>query len=206
MTLGMMDGTATPTALPQAPPELAVPARVQAGPPPSFDAIYESCFGYVWACLRRLGVWDRDLEDATHDVFIVVHRRLGDFDNTRPVKPWLAGIATRVASEFRRRAQHRREVVSDDLEAVESRDDAHAVAGDRQRRALLMAALEQLSEDRRVVVVLHDIEGHGMPEIAAALETSVNTLYSRLRKGREDLAAAVVALSAPRTAHEGGRP
>lgn len=158
---------------------------------PSFPEVYESCFSYVWTCLRRLGVWERDLEDATHDVFVVVHRRMDDFDATRPLKPWLAGIATRVASEFHRRARHRHEVVSDDVEAVDAAPAADHLVRDRQRRALVLKALERLDFDRRTVFVLHDIDGHAMPEIAAALETSVNTLYSRLRAARQEFAAAV---------------
>ena len=54
-----------------------------------------------------------------------------------------------------------------------------------------MAALDKLDEERRAVLVLHDIEGHGMPEIAELLETSANTLYSRLRRGREQFTKAV---------------
>jgi RNA polymerase sigma-70 factor (ECF subfamily) len=172
------------------------------GPPrPALPQIYEECFGYVWTCLKRLGVWERDLEDAAHDVFLVVHRRLPDYDPTRPLKPWLAGIAARVASEFRRRAQHRREVVSEDVH-MESASvhhnatpSAETALDDKRRRDLVQRALERLAFDRRTVLVLHDIEGHAMPEVAAALEININTLYARLRSARQDFAAAVRALS-----------
>jgi RNA polymerase sigma-70 factor (ECF subfamily) len=177
-------------------------------PRPALPDIYEECFGYVWTCLKRLGVWDRDLEDAVHDVFLVVHRRLPDYDATRPLKPWLAGIATNVASEFRRRAQHRREVVSEDahLEAA-SVHQAHVPSAemaldDKRRRDLVLRALEKLAFDRRTVLVLHDIEGHAMPEVALALELNINTLYARLRSARQDFAAAVRALSGD-AEHEG---
>jgi RNA polymerase sigma-70 factor, ECF subfamily len=169
--------------------ERRVPGR------PTLPEVYESHFSYVWTCLRRLGVWDRDLEDATHDVFVVVHRRMDDFDATRPIKPWLAGISARVASEFHRRARNRYEIASDDVEAIATTPAADDVMRDRQRRALVLQALERLDFDRRTVFVLHDIEGHAMPEIASSLETSVNTLYSRLRAARAEFAAAVKALA-----------
>jgi RNA polymerase sigma-70 factor (ECF subfamily) len=169
---------------------------------PSLSDIYDSHFGYVWTILRRLGVWDRDLEDAVHDVFIVVHRRLADFDPARPVRPWLAGIATRVASEFRRRARNRREVVSEDTEmeaaSVHQRPTPSAEdnLADKEKRLLVQKGLEALDEDRRAVLVLHDIEGHAMPDIAASLEVNVNTLYARLRAARAEFAMAVRAAAA----------
>lgn len=171
---------------------------------PSFDEVYDAHFRVVWQALRRFGVRERDLDDAAHDVFIVVHRRLGDFDAGRPIRPWLMGIAVRVASDARRRSQTRHEVVSDDVDAEPNRlpqgTPAHGVRADRvlddkERRALLYRALDTLDFDRRTVVVLHDLEGHAMPEIAAALETNINTLYARLQKGRVQLKAAVIALS-----------
>jgi len=171
----------------------------------TFADIYDAHFSAVWQALRRLGVWERDLDDAAHDVFIVVHRRLGDFDDGRPVRPWLLGIAAKVASEFRRRAQHRREVVSEDVQAerrsVPTATPAHGVRADRalddkERRALLHRALDALDHDRRTVLVLHDIEGYAMPEIASALDVNMNTLYARLRQARIDLKAAVLAAQA----------
>lgn len=165
-------------------------------PPPALPEIYEAHFGTVWNTLKRLGVWERDLEDATHDVFLVVHRRLADYDTTRPIKPWLAGIAARVASEFRRRAQHRREVVSDtvDERAPDLAPSAEVAIDAKRRRMLVLQGLERLDFERRTVLVLHDIEGHSMPEIAAALEENLNTLYARLRTARQQFAAAVAAL------------
>lgn len=177
-------------------------------PRPTFAEVYDGHFRAVWLALRRFGVWERDLDDAAHDVFIVVHRRLDDFDGNRPVRPWLFGIAARVASEFRRRSQHRHEVVSEDTstEAGRLRDStwthtpamgipADRAVDDKERRDLLHRALEHLDFDRRTVLVLHDIEGHAMPEISAVLEVNINTLYARLRQARVDLKTAVLALS-----------
>lgn len=157
----------------------------------SLPAVYDANFAYVWHLVRRLGVHERYLEDAVHDVFVVVHRRWTDFDQSRPVKPWLAGIATRVAADFRRRASHRREEPVAEVQAIEARPDAEDVVARRDAERLVYAALERLDEDRRVVLVLHDLEQHTVPEIRDALEVPLNTLYSRLRLARRDFAAAV---------------
>ena len=73
-------------------------------PRPETHEVYTTHFRHVWHSLRRIGVPWADLEDAAHDVFVVVHRRLTDFDPERPIKPWLSGIAYRVASDRRRKA------------------------------------------------------------------------------------------------------
>jgi RNA polymerase sigma-70 factor, ECF subfamily len=186
---------------------IAVPRLAPAVACPGLPELYDVHFSYIYAILRRLGVWDRDLEDAVHDVFIVVHRRLPDYDPSRPVRPWLAGIATRVASEFRRRARHRREVVTED--AAMEREGVHQQLtpaadeqlADRERRALVAKGLDALDDDRRAVLVLHDVEGHSMPEVAAALDTNINTLYARLRTARQEFA---VAVRAAQQARDGG--
>lgn len=198
------DEGVTPAVAPLTP---VVPVPAPAPPAPKLPEIYDTHFGYIWTILRRLGVWERDLEDATHDVFLVVHRRIGDYDPSRPLRPWLAGIATRVASEFRRRAHNRREVVSEDTEmeaaSVHQRPapSAEESLSDKEKRALVQKGLDALDEDRRAVLVMHDIEGHAMPEIADALSVNVNTLYARLRAARQEFAAAVRA-----AAPKGGAP
>jgi len=159
----------------------------------SFRAVFETEFGYVWNTLRRLGVAERDAEDVAHDAFVVVHRRLGDFDADRPLRPWLFGIAYRTASDYRRLARHRREVMDDTHEA--ERADASPLAEERladaEARALFLRTLEELTLDRRAVLVMHDLDGHPIPEVAAALSIPLNTAYSRLRLAREDFKAAL---------------
>lgn len=159
--------------------------------PPTFSEIYEVHFNHVWHTLRRLGVHERDLEDSCHELFIVVHRRLSDFDASRRVKPWLTGIAYRVASDYRRRARHRREIVKDDIAAVDHRRSPEDDASATEARALVMRGLEEVPLDQRIVFIMHDINKVSIPEIAAELDVSPNTLYSRLRLAREKFTAAV---------------
>ena len=163
--------------------------------PPDFRAVYEAHFDYVFHSLRRLGVYDRDLEDLAHDVFVAFYRGLDGFDPARPIKPWLFGIAFRVASDHRRRARHRFEVQGDGTDGRAEFADAQPLADEQaaagQERAVVRAALETLDLDRRAVFVMHDLDGHAMPEIAAALSVPLNTCYSRLRLAREQFATAV---------------
>ncbi|HKU36680.1 MAG TPA: RNA polymerase sigma factor, partial [Polyangiales bacterium] len=84
-----------------------------------FDALYEQYFDFVWRSLRRLGVREALLEDATQDCYIVVHRRLDTLREDASVKAWLFAIALRVAHNYRRSAR-RKPTTSLDIEASES--------------------------------------------------------------------------------------
>ena len=165
-----------------------------AGEPPDFPTLYRSEFAYVWKTLRRLGAPVRDLEDLAHELFVVVHRHLPDYDRGRPLRPWLFGIAVRVLSDYRRTFRNSRELLdrrAADVEAIDGTPGQDERLGEAQARALLMSALDRLPFERRVVLVMHDLDGVAVPEIAAALEIPLNTAYSRLRLARADLAAAV---------------
>ena len=161
-----------------------------------FQSLYKQEFGYAWRTLRRLGVRENDLPDLAHDLFIVVFRNLSDYDSSRPVRPWLFGIAFRVVSDYRRSARLVRETIGDGPEVVDRAPPLDDQIAARQAREAVMRVLDALDLDRRAVLVMHDIDGHPVPEIAAALAIPVATAYSRLRLAREDLGAAIKRLRA----------
>ena len=166
----------------------AVPAM------PDFREVYDLHFDHVWRTLRRLGVRESDLGDATQEVFVVVHRRLSDFDPTRPIWPWLVGIAHRVAAAERRRARHRRERLTEAATLARTADggpDPETVAVTVQRRNRVFDALDALDTDRRVVFVLHEMDGIPCPQIAEVLGVPLNTVYSRLRVAQGRFKAAI---------------
>ncbi|HEY4057596.1 MAG TPA: sigma-70 family RNA polymerase sigma factor [Kofleriaceae bacterium] len=150
--------------------------------PLTFDAAYQQELSYVWRTLGRLGVPHADLSDATHDVFIVVYRLWAERDAERPLRPWLFAIARKHAATRRRK---RREELRDDLDATATPPSDHI------ERDLVWRALALLDEDRRDAIILHDLDGCTAPEIAAALDVPLNTIYSRIRLGRADFVAAV---------------
>jgi RNA polymerase sigma-70 factor (ECF subfamily) len=162
---------------------------------PRLREIFRTESSYVWNTLRRLGVRPSDLEDVTHDVFVVVHRKLADYDPSRPLRPWLFGIALRVASDYRRCARIQRERITDDLDREGGGIGTEEQLETARRRALVMKALEALGEDQRLVFVRHELEGISIPEIAAMIGIQVNTAYSRLRLARERFVVAVRALA-----------
>jgi RNA polymerase sigma-70 factor, ECF subfamily len=165
--------------------------QVTPGRPPDFPTIYRSEFPYVWKTLRRLGAPPQDLEDLAHDLFVVVHRHLSDYDTDRPLRPWLFGIAVRVLADFRRSPRNGREILGDAAEPVDSAPTPHERMEGAEARAVLMQALGALDLDRRAVFVMHDLDEIPVPEIAATLAIPLNTAYSRLRLARADVAQTI---------------
>lgn len=166
-------------------------SAIAPAPSAAFEVVFRRELAFVCNLLLRLGVREADVEDAAHDVFVTFHRRLADYDPSRPVRAWLAGIAVRVASDHRRRAHHRREVHAVAIDPVDPRPTAEDEVEAIKTRELVLDALEDVREERRPILVLHDIEGIAAPEIAEALGIPLNTVYSRLRLARADMRAAI---------------
>jgi RNA polymerase sigma-70 factor (ECF subfamily) len=161
---------------------------------PDTRRIFESEFAWVYRTLQRFGVRARDLEDLTHDVFVVFHARRAEYDAARPLRPWLMGIAFRVASDYRRRASHRSELLQEPDDPADSKPSPEQATERARARALLLRALEAVEPERLPVLLLHDIDEIAIPQIAEALGIPLNTAYSRLRLARRDLAQAVARL------------
>jgi RNA polymerase sigma-70 factor (ECF subfamily) len=175
-------------------PELAVTPRAAAAPPvPAFAQLYADHAAFAWRSLRRLGVRDADVEDLTQEAFVVVHRKLPEFDGRSSVKTWLFGICLKVASDYRRRAHVRRE------ETVEQVPDtiAEPTQGDalerRQARKVLDQILETLDDDKRTAFVLFELEQWPMQEVADAMGCPLQTAYARLYAARKHVELAAEA-------------
>jgi RNA polymerase sigma-70 factor (ECF subfamily) len=154
-----------------------------------FRALFDAEFAYVWTSLRRLGVAARDLEDVTHEVLLEVYQQLDRYDPARPLRPWLFAFAFRFASDYRRLARHRVEVLDDTVEAVSLGAPADEEVATREARVLIARALEAIPLDRRAVFVLYELEECAMSEIAQSLDIPLHTAYSRLRVAREEFQA-----------------
>jgi RNA polymerase sigma-70 factor, ECF subfamily len=197
---GHLPSVATPDPIP-APtsrPSLqavSVPVRAESDRREStFRAMYDTHVDFVWRNLRRLGVAEADAEDRTQEVFVVAHRRFGEFaDRGHGPRAWLFQIVLRVASDARRHTRRHPEVpdggVSLDRASVEPHQTEAIARGEALTR--LDAALASIDLGRRAVLVLHEIEEMTAREIALVLAIPLNTVYSRLRVGRIELEQAL---------------
>ena len=137
---------------------------------------------FIWRSLRSFGVPAASVDDALQEVFMVMHRRLPDFDRRVPVRGWLYGIARKVALAHHRKRPRTVELSQQQVHASALPDEAlqHKQAMDAVHRFI-----EGLDEQKRAVFVMAEIEGMNAPEISEALGVKLNTVYSRLRLARE---------------------
>jgi len=159
--------------------------------PPDLDAVYRAHADFVHRTARQLGVTAAQVEDVMHDVFLVVHRRLAEYDG-RSMRSWLYGITRRVVLHQRRgdvRRERRAELAVVPRDTVDPERDVAAA----QTIAQVERFLASLDDEQRTVFVLADIEGTPIPEIASALGVNLNTVYSRLRLARRRFERAIAA-------------
>lgn len=142
-------------------------------------------FEMVWRSLRRFGVSESLADDAAQQVFVAFAQRINVVEPGRE-HPYLIGIATRVAANFRRQHARLREEPAELIgESPSSARDPETLLLEQQRRRRLDEALATLPDQQRQVFVLYELEGFSMPEIARALEIPLGTAASRLRRARE---------------------
>lgn len=156
--------------------------------PPLFEEVYRAHVGFVWRTMRRFGVAEADLEDAVHEAFLVVHRRLAEFDGRAAITSWLYAVARGVASNRRRNALRRERRDALAPEPAGEVDPAEQLA--RARAAEVVEQfLNSLSAEQREIFVLFEIEGMRGAEIAEAIGLNINTVFTRLRAARQRFAA-----------------
>jgi RNA polymerase sigma-70 factor (ECF subfamily) len=183
------------------PPVQPGPAATDASEPQTFLDLYETHLSFVWNGVRRLGVPESAVEDVVQEVFLVVHRKLGDFEGRSSLKTWLFGIALRVVRHHRRRQRSQRysgEIETHEVDALvdPKSPSPQQSAESGQMRATLHRLLDELDDEKREVLVLAELEQMTAPEIAEVTGTNLNTVYWRLRMARQEFERLVTRLNA----------
>jgi RNA polymerase sigma-70 factor, ECF subfamily len=168
---------------------LATPAR-------SLTTLDEACLGafqreldYVYRTLRRLGTSPSEVEDLAQDLFLALRRSWTEYDATRPLRPYLFGIAFRIASAHQRKRS--REVAWGIVEISDMAPRPDEIMQSKSARALVLAALDRVPLPRRAVLVMHDLEEVPVADVAQTLSIPRFTVYSRLRKARREFQTAI---------------
>jgi RNA polymerase sigma-70 factor (ECF subfamily) len=151
-------------------------------------AAFEERLGFVRGAFRSFGVAADDVDDLVQDFFIVLRSVWHQYDPERDLRPYLFGIAFRIAAAHQRK--RKREVPAGLLRSTEDVPAPDELVQLRERYALLSAILGRVPAPRRAVLVRHELEGAPMAEVAAELSIPLFTTYSRLRKARRELEAA----------------
>lgn len=159
------------------------PAQPAAAGHPTTAQVFAEYGQYVFRTLRYLGVPERDLPDVVQETFVVVHRKLPEFEARSSVRTWLYRICRRTASDYRRKAHVRRESLREPTEELvhATTQPANAI----EARQLLLRALDTLDEEKREVFVLAEVEGLTMMEVIEVVGCPLQTGYSRLTAARK---------------------
>lgn len=169
------------------------------GDPEAFGVLFRRHRDRLWAvALRTMGNPD-DAADGLQDGMIAAFRRAGSFRGDAAVTTWLHRVVVNACLDRLRAAKVRRtEALPDDLEergerrAVTTPDrsttDPADLAVADERRRLVLAALDELPAEQRAALVLVDMEGYPVAEVAAMLDCAVGTVKSRCSRGRARLA------------------
>ena len=151
-----------------------------------FAALASANVDVLWRTLARLGVPNGAVEDAVQQVLLVALRRLPEIEVGRE-RPYLLGIALRVASDARRTLRRRREVFVDQEVVPETRAPQDELLHHKRNLSELEAALAELSDENREAFVLFEIEELSAPQVAEMLSVPVGTVASRVRRAREQI-------------------
>jgi RNA polymerase sigma-70 factor, ECF subfamily len=168
----------------------------------AYTSLYRQHFAFVWRSLRRLGIDERELPDGAQEVFLIVFRRLPELDLDSKLTTWLYAVCLRVASDWRRRAHRRHELIGVETHQPEGVSDEEPRV--RELRALLCKALDAMPMEQRAVFVAFELEGLSGEEIADALRVPIPTVHSRLRLARERFRAVLGQERVPRSKQSAG--
>lgn len=172
--------------------------------PSALRRLVQEHYDFIWRLLARLNVSGPEVDDAAQQVFMVLVRREGLTIKAGSERAFLYGVALRVAKEFRRKSQSRRNHISPDPEVLIDRShDAEAAAERTQARRQLDRILEQMPDNLKEAFILFELEDMSVPQIAELLAIPTGTVASRLRRARALFQKAVIEL---RGESGGGEP
>jgi len=178
----------------------ALVARAQKGDRESFDALVDLYTPQVYNLALRVTGSREEAEDCVQDAFLRAFCALRSFRGEAAFSTWLYRVALNVATDAARK-RARNPVTTTEL-AREGSDepppelervaegavsDAHGPAAAfaaKQRRNIVLKAVNKLPEHQRQVVILYDLQGMSYEEIALILKTRVGTVKSRLNRAR----------------------
>ena len=163
--------------------------RLRAGDRRAFEDLVRTQQHRVYGLALRMLGNAAEAQDVAQEVFIRAHRGLAEFRGDAQISTWLYTIASRLclnrlAGSERRLARHGEEALAKLADTGPGPDQA-LERGELEEA--LHRAIAELGEERRVVVVLRDVEGLAYEEIAEILELPVGTVRSRLHRARLDL-------------------
>ena len=155
----------------------------------SFSMYVEPHIKQMYRLAYRLTGQRVDAEDLVQDVVLKLYPRLSELQKVDNLSPWLMRIV------YRHFIDKQRRIVGSPVEYTDEEQSLYALLpeiGDgpvlylesELTQETLQQALDQLNDDQRLVILLHDVEGYTLQEIHLMQDVAIGTLKSRLHRGQ----------------------
>ena len=165
-------------------PERNLVARAAQGCRDSFDSLvdlhYEAVYAHAYRILRN----SDDASDATQTTFVKALRSIKEFDQERPMRPWLYRICGNVCIDLARSRHRTNEPIDKHAYMLESSDDLEGGAEQNDLREKILRAIMHLPEKYRRILILRHYEQMAVEEIAEVLGAPEGTIKSWLFRAR----------------------
>ena len=158
----------------------------------SFEVLYKAASSFVYNVAYRVVGNREDAEEITQEVFLTVHRKLKDFRFQASFKTWIYRVTLNSAINYAKKVSKERNRTveyDENLNAVGVPEEIRKDLDRESHQITIDTLLNMLNPEQRACVVLRNIEGLSYQEIAEALGININTVRSRLKRGREALMA-----------------
>lgn len=183
----------------QSTPEGALVRRVQAGDETAFREVVERYQSKVFSIIHGIVRRRNDVEDIAQQVFAKVFLSIGSFDFRSSLITWIYKITVNECFDYLRKKKVRKLVYESDLSEDEVRRVENAdPAIDRQpaadldlaRRDYVLKLLSRVSEEERMLLMMKEVEGHSVEELAGMTGMNENTIKVKLFRARQKLVKA----------------
>lgn len=162
----------------------------QGGDRKAFDELVRRTFADTYSLARRLTGNEEDAADVVQEAYLRAWKGIGRFRGDAQFSTWLYRITANTAStHVQRRRRRRTEPFADGFEPADTAAAERVAQGAESAEAMerIAAALDQLPEKLRAVVVCKDVYGMSHEAIAAEFDITVAAAKVRLHRGRRKL-------------------
>jgi RNA polymerase sigma-70 factor (ECF subfamily) len=164
-------------------PEARFLSAAKSGDLDAFEQIVALHERRIFALALRLTGSVEDAKDATQETFIRLHRKMGQIDSSRSAGGWLYTVAVNACRDIGRERQRSR-LVPMDMGLVEPGANPEGLYSDQERESRFRAALKRLPEKERSALLLREMEGLSIAEVARILGSSETTVRSQICSAR----------------------
>ncbi len=165
--------------------------RWRRGDPNAFSDIFKTYKSLVYGVLHHLLSNDPELEDVVQTAFVEVYRSLSSFEGRSKLSSWIARVALHTGYHHLRRRKSRKADYDSEHwvpEIVDTSPNADPSRLVEQKEAMLRVheILETISEKKRTVFILNDLQGLPQEEVAEVVGVSIATVRTRLFYARKE--------------------